>query len=79
MTNTFITILNISITASYIALAAMMLRLLLKKNPKWISCLLWALVAIRLLVPFSFESKLSLIPDTEPVKAVSSAVPQIRL
>lgn len=74
MTNTFITILNISITASYIALAAMMLRLMLKKNPKWISCLLWALVAIRLLVPFSFESKLSLIPDTEPVKAVSSAV-----
>lgn len=72
MTNTFITILNISITTSYIALAAMILRLMLKKNPKWISCLLWALVAIRLLVPFSFESKLSLIPDTEPVKAVSS-------
>ncbi|MBR3971948.1 MAG: hypothetical protein IKJ83_03585, partial [Ruminococcus sp.] len=80
MGNLFLTILNISITASYIALAAIMLRFLLKKNPKWISCLLWALLAVRLLVPFSLESKLSLIPDSEPIKAntsVSSVSPSV--
>ncbi|MBE6738548.1 MAG: M56 family metallopeptidase [Ruminococcaceae bacterium] len=71
MANIFLTILNISITASYIALAALVLRLLLKRNPKWITCILWALLAIRLLVPFSFESKLSLIPSAEPVKSQS--------
>ncbi|MBE6738547.1 MAG: hypothetical protein E7566_07870 [Ruminococcaceae bacterium] len=71
MQNIFLTILNISITASYIALAAIVLRMLLKRNPKWITCILWALLAIRLLVPFSFESKLSLIPSAEPVKSES--------
>ena len=77
MQNIFLTILNISITASYIALAALVLRMLLKRNPKWITCILWALLAVRLLVPFSFESRLSLVPSSEPVKSesvISSAV-----
>lgn len=58
-------ILNMSITASWIALAVIFLRLLLKKAPKWISCSLWALVGLRLIIPFSFKSKISIIPSPE--------------
>lgn len=79
MTNVFITILNISITATYIALAVILARLLLKRSPKWISCLLWAIVAIRLLVPFSVESRLSLVPksiNNIKIESVAKTEPQ---
>ncbi len=56
-----------SISASYIVLAVLLLRLLLKKAPKWISVLLWGIVAVRLVCPFSIESVLSLIPSSEVV------------
>lgn len=63
----FLKILNMSIAASWLVLAVLVLRLLLKKAPKSITVILWALVAIRLIVPFSFESVLSLIPSAETV------------
>ena len=63
----FLKLLNMSITASWLALAVMALRFLLKKAPKSLTVLMWALVAVRLVCPFSFESVLSLIPNTEPV------------
>lgn len=63
----FLRILNLSITASYIAAAVILLRLVLKKAPRWTVCALWALVAVRLLCPFSLESDLSLLPATETV------------
>ena len=63
----FIKLLNMSITASYIILAVIVLRFLLKKAPKKINCILWTLVAIRLVCPFSFESVLSLIPTSNTV------------
>ncbi|MBQ8001631.1 MAG: hypothetical protein IJ298_10660 [Ruminococcus sp.] len=63
MTGLFFSILEISITAGLVALAVMFLRLVFKGTPRWISCLLWALVALRLLCPFAIESKLSLIPE----------------
>ena len=56
-----------SISASYIVLAVLLLRLLLRKAPKWITVLLWGMVAIRLVCPFSLESILSLIPSAEVV------------
>jgi hypothetical protein len=59
MANIFIKIFNLSLTASYIVIAVALLRLVFKKAPKWISCLLWGLVGIRLVIPFSFESVLS--------------------
>lgn len=65
MSDIFLKVLNLSITASWLILAVILVRLLLKKAPKWISCVLWALVAIRLVCPFSLESGLSLIPKTE--------------
>ncbi|MDD6695111.1 MAG: M56 family metallopeptidase, partial [Firmicutes bacterium] len=45
----------------------LLLRFILNKSPKWMKCLLWALVAIRLVCPFSIESIFSLAPDAEVV------------
>ena len=56
-----------SITAGWLILAVILTRRILKKAPKWISCLLWGLVALRLICPFSFESVLSLIPSSETI------------
>ena len=64
----FLSILNMSISASWIVLAVLLLRVLLKKAPRWITVLLWGIVAIRLICPFTIESALSLIPSKEPIR-----------
>ena len=69
MNTLFLKILNMSITASWLILAVVLARLLLKKARKWVFCLLWGLVAIRLVCPFSLESSLSLIPSSETIPA----------
>ena len=63
----FLKIFNISITASWIVLAVLVVRILLKKAPKWITVLMWGLVSVRLVCPFSLESRFSLIPSAETV------------
>lgn len=67
MSEFFLTVVNMSISASWIVLAVLVLRLLLKKAPKWISVLLWAIVAVRLVCPFTVESIMSLIPSAETI------------
>jgi len=67
MKELFLSLVNISITAGYLILAAVLLRLLLARAPKWIRGILWALVGVRLIFPFSLESALSLIPSAETV------------
>lgn len=67
MVELFLEIFNRSISASYLVLLVVALRILLKKAPKWINVLLWGLVAVRLLCPFTLESALSLIPSAETV------------
>lgn len=67
MSEVFLKIINMSISASYIVLAVLLLRLLLKKAPKWITVVLWGIVAVRLVCPFTIESVLSLIPSAETV------------
>lgn len=62
MTNIFESVLQMSLTGSVLALAVMVLRIALRKAPKRLLCLLWALVALRLVCPFSIESSLSLVP-----------------
>lgn len=64
---TFFKVINMSIAACWMILAIVPLRLILKKAPRWIFCILWALVAVRLICPFSFESALSLIPSSETI------------
>ena len=63
----FIDLVNISITASWVVLAVVVIRFCLKKAPKWLSCALWGVVALRLVFPFSLESELSLIPSTQTI------------
>ena len=67
MCSIFIKALNLSINASWLILAVIVARLLLKKAPRWISCLLWGMVALRLICPVSIESVLSLLPSAEVV------------
>ena len=67
MHTAFIKVLNMSISASWLVLAVLVLRFALKKSPKWISVALWALVAVRLICPVSIESPASLIPSRETI------------
>lgn len=67
MNELFLKIINMSISASWLVLAVLILRLILKKAPKWVNVLLWGIVAIRMICPFSFESALSLIPSAETI------------
>ena len=63
----FIKLLNMSITASWLILAVVLLRFLLKKASKRVMGVLWGFVAIRLIFPFSLESVFSLVPSAEPI------------
>ena len=67
MAAVFLKLLNLSISASWLVLAVLALRLVSKRSPKWMNVLLWGIVALRLVLPFSVESALSLIPSAETV------------
>ena len=86
LSDVFLKIFNMSMAAVWIILAVILLRLLLKRAPKIIICVLWAFVGIRLICPFSFESFLSLIPSSRLInpnitysinRAVDTGVPAI--
>lgn len=64
----FIKLINMSINASYLIIAVIIIRYFFKKAPKNMICLLWGLVAIRLLIPFSFESTTSLLPTATTIQ-----------
>ena len=63
----FLHLLNISISASVFALAIILFRFVFKKSPKWLVVALWALVAVRLILPVSVESAMSLVPSKETI------------
>lgn len=65
MVKIFLEILNLSIQGSLLILVAALIRILLRKAPKWFHCLLWGLVAVRLICPFHMESAMSLAPNAE--------------
>lgn len=83
----FLNLVNISITASYIAIAVIVFRLFLKKAPKTYTCILWLLAALRLIIPvsdstlLSFTSRFSLIPSTQvlPGSLIDNASPQFNI
>ena len=86
MTELFLKIVNMGISASWLVLAVLVLRFVLKKAPKWSIVSLWGIVAARLLFPFSIESALSLIPSaqtvtpeimTDTAPAIQSGIPVI--
>ena len=67
MSELFLKIVNMSISASWIVVAVLALRFCLKKAPKWVNALLWGIVAVRMVFPFSIESVLSLMPSAETI------------
>ena len=67
MDDIFLKLVNLSISASWLILAVLVLRVVLKKAPKWVMPLLWGVVALRLVCLFSIESALSLIPSAETI------------
>ncbi len=79
MSELFLKIVNMSISASWLVLAVLLLRMFMKKAPKWANVLLWGIVALRLIFPFSIESGFSLIPSAEtiPPQIMADHYPQI--
>ena len=67
METVFIKIVNMSISAGWLVLAVIVARFLLKKAPKWVSVLLWGLVGLRLVMPFTIKSGFSLLPSAEVI------------
>jgi len=73
MTSIFIKLLNLSISAGMLVLLVFVFRLFLKRYSRRAACLLWIVVALRLIIPFSFESRFSIMPSGD---FVSTAVPE---
>lgn len=71
MSHIFHEILNTSIWASYLIVVVIVIRIFLKQLPKWSRCLLWAMVAVRLIMPFEIESRFSLLPEMKNIKSES--------
>ncbi len=67
MAGIFLKLLNMSITAGWLIMAVIALRLLFRKAPKWLPCILWGMAAFRLVCPFSLESPFSLVPSAEAI------------
>ena len=63
MQTIFLELIKLSLIGSLFAGAVMLVRLILPKTPKWIICLLWGVVALRLICPVSIESRFSLVPN----------------
>ncbi len=80
METLFLRAVNLGLTAGWIVLAVLLLRLVFQKAPRWVLCALWGLAALRLVCPFSFQSALSLIPSAEPLPPdiVYTASPEIQ-
>ena len=72
MREVFTEIINMSISASFLIAACILVRFLFKQMPKYIRCLIWILVGVRLLVPFTIESPFSLLPAREYVVDMDS-------
>ena len=72
MKELFTGILNISISAGILIIVCVLVRLIFRKMPKFVRCLMWLLVAVRLAIPFAIESPLSLLPAREYVTVSSN-------
>lgn len=69
MDSIFLKLLNTGIAAGWLILAVMFVRLVFRKIPRWVDCLLWGAVAVRLVCPFFGESPFSLLPSAELIKS----------
>ena len=67
MENVFFHLLDMSATGNFIILAVILLRFVLRKAPKWLVCVLWVIVAVRLVCPISLESDISVLPRSDNI------------
>ncbi len=68
MSKLFLDIFNLSITASWLIVAVLAVRFIFRKRaPKWVNCLLWAMVGLRLVLPFTIESPISFSVNREVI------------
>lgn len=67
----FLKLVNLSIGAGWLVLAVVLVRLIFRRAPRWIFCVLWGLVAVRLVCPVSIESVWSMIPSAQTVGLTS--------
>ena len=74
MSALFLKVLHMSVCANWLVLAVLLLRVCLRRAPKWFHVLLWGIVAVRLVFPFSVESPLSLLPRTEAIRPAITTV-----
>ena len=63
MSSLFLRVVSLSLSASIVTALVLLLRALLKKAPRAISCALWVLVGLRLILPSLPESRVSVIPE----------------
>ena len=77
MNDLFLKLLNMSVTAGWVVLALVAVRLIFRKLPKRALCALWGIAGLRLVLPFSFQSALSLIPSTQTVQSNGAGDPVI--
>lgn len=75
MTAVFLKLLNMSLTASLLILAVLPIRLLMKKAPKWMTCLLWLMVAVALVCPVRPQSPMSVLPAADLI-IITTDTPQ---
>lgn len=73
----FIRLFNMSVSAGWLILAVIVLRLFIRKAPRWICCVLWAMVGVRLVCPVSLESVFSLVPSSETIRFEGEIMPEI--
>lgn len=74
MSELFLNVVGMSVSAGVIVLAVLLLRLPLKKAPKWITVLLWSIAAFRLVCPVTVESAVGLIPSFAGTLQVGDAL-----
>lgn len=80
MAAVFLQLVNMGITAGWIVLGILLVRLLIRKAPKWINCLLWGIVGLHLLLPVTPVSDLSLLPSAQPIPVdiTSAQIPRVQ-
>ena len=74
MTEAFLKVLDLSIAAGWIIIAVILLRTVMRRSPKYMRCVLWGIVGLRLCLPFTLESKLSLVPQADAVSSRVTAI-----
>lgn len=73
METIFTKIFNMSVAASMLIIAVILLRLILKNAPKWTRHILWLLVGLRIVIPFTFESPFSLVPNAQAINSTTNS------